>query len=80
MKALGLFLQNLKQKKTTKVHREMSQNNNYLPYNPQIEGDDEEAILDAYLDKIKNEYKDTWTEENWEEVNTLFSRCLSELQ
>lgn len=48
----------------------MSQNNNYLPYNPQIEGDDEEAILDAYLDKIKNEYKDTWTEENWEEVNS----------
>lgn len=42
-------------------------NNNYLPYHPDIEGDDEEAIMDAYLDKIKNEYKDQWTEENWEE-------------
>jgi tetratricopeptide (TPR) repeat protein len=26
----------------------------------------QEAILDAYLDKIKNEYKDAWTEQNWE--------------
>lgn len=29
---------------------------------------DDEALMDAYLDKIKHEYKDAWTEENWEEV------------
>ena len=45
-------------------------NDNYLPYNPSIEGDDdEEAVMDAYLEKIKDEYKDGWTEDNWEEVN-----------
>jgi hypothetical protein len=27
-----------------------------------------EADLDLFLDKIKTEYKDGWTEENWEEV------------
>ena len=27
-----------------------------------------EEELDLFLDKIKNEYKDAWTEENWEEV------------
>jgi hypothetical protein len=27
----------------------------------------EEADLDLFLDKIKKEYKDAWTEENWEE-------------
>jgi hypothetical protein len=32
--------------------------------------DEEERLLDQYLDKIKNEYKDGWTEENWEEVKT----------
>jgi hypothetical protein len=26
-----------------------------------------EEELDLFLDKIKNEYKDGWTEENWEE-------------
>lgn len=42
---------------------------NPLPFNPALEGDDEnDAIMDAYLDKIKHEYKDGWTEENWEEV------------
>ena len=30
------------------------------------EGMNEEE-LDRFLDKIKNEYKDGWTEENWEE-------------
>ena len=30
--------------------------------------DENEANMDAFLDKIKNEYKDGWTEENWEEV------------
>merc|ERR1719468_42525 len=41
---------------------------NPLPFNPALEGDDEnDAIMDAYLDKIKHEYKDGWTEENWEE-------------
>jgi hypothetical protein len=30
--------------------------------------DEDDLILDNYLDKIKNEYKDGWTEENWEEV------------
>jgi hypothetical protein len=29
---------------------------------------EDEAEFDLFLDKIKNEYKDTWTEENWEEV------------
>ena len=28
---------------------------------------DEEADLDLFLNKIKNEYKDAWTEDNWEE-------------
>ncbi len=27
-----------------------------------------EEDFDEYLDKIKREYKDAWTEENWEEV------------
>jgi hypothetical protein len=31
-----------------------------------------EADLDLFLDKIKTEYKDGWTEENWEEVSKLF--------
>jgi hypothetical protein len=26
-----------------------------------------EDEMDRFLDKIKNEYKDGWTEENWEE-------------
>ena len=29
---------------------------------------EDEAEFDMFLDKIKNEYKDAWTEENWEEV------------
>ena len=29
----------------------------------------EDKDLDAFLDKIKNEYKDGWTENNWEEVS-----------
>ena len=29
-----------------------------------------EEQLDEYLDKIKTEYKDGWTEENWEQVKT----------
>ena len=47
---------------------------NNLPKIPGIEGDDDdqEAIMDAYLDKIKNEYKDAWTEDNWEEVRFIF--------
>jgi hypothetical protein len=28
----------------------------------------DEADMDLFLDKIKNEYKDGWTEDNWEEV------------
>jgi hypothetical protein len=32
-----------------------------------------EADLDLFLDKIKTEYKDAWTEENWEEVTSLNS-------
>jgi hypothetical protein len=45
-----------------------------LPGNPgapsgqALNEDDEEALMDAYLEKIKNEYKDGWTEDNWEEV------------
>lgn len=51
---------------------------NPLPYNPGLEGDDEnDAIMDAYLDKIKYEYKDGWTEENWEEVIKCFFFQLS---
>lgn len=33
----------------------------------QVTKEDEE-IMDQFLDKIKNEYKDAWTEENWEQV------------
>lgn len=29
---------------------------------------EDEDILDQFLDKIKNEYKDTWSEDNWEQV------------
>lgn len=36
-----------------------------MALNPTAE---DEEILDLFLDKIKNEYKDAWTEENWEEV------------
>ena len=28
-----------------------------------------EEDLDKFLDKIKNEYKDGWNEENWENVS-----------
>lgn len=34
---------------------------------------DDEAALDMFLDKINNEYKDGWTEENWEEVDLKFT-------
>ncbi len=37
--------------------------------NVQSNHDDEEALMDAYLEKIRTEYKDGWTEDNWEEVN-----------
>lgn len=35
-------------------------------------GETDEDTLDLFLEKIKNEYKDGWTEENWEEVGFLF--------
>jgi hypothetical protein len=35
---------------------------------------EDEADFDTFLDKIKNEYKDAWTEENWEEVLTNFKK------
>ena len=38
------------------------------------EGD---ADMDAFLDKIKYEYKDGWTEENWEEVLRLVLQILT---
>lgn len=30
--------------------------------------DSDDKDLDAFLDKIKNEYKDGWSEDNWEKV------------
>ncbi|RNA17830.1 ADP-ribosylation factor 8B [Brachionus plicatilis] len=33
-----------------------------------ILGESDEASIDLFLDKISNEYKDGWTEENWEET------------
>ena len=30
-----------------------------------------EEDLDKFLDKIKNEYKDGWSEENWEKVGRI---------
>ena len=35
--------------------------------NPVAE-EDFEAYEDAFLEKVKKEYKDSWTEENWEKV------------
>lgn len=29
---------------------------------------EDEDVLDQFLDKIKNEYKDKWSEDNWEQV------------
>ena len=29
----------------------------------------EDDDFDIFLDKIKTDYKDSWTEENWEEVS-----------
>lgn len=29
---------------------------------------EDEEILDQFLDKIKNEYKDKWNEDTWEQV------------
>ena len=42
--------------------------NSSAPSGQALNEDDEEALMDAYLEKIKNEYKDGWTEDNWEEV------------
>lgn len=45
----------------------------------QVTKEDEE-IMDQFLDKIKNEYKDAWTEENWEQVrNYAFLASLKPL-
>lgn len=30
--------------------------------------DEDEKTMDEFLEKIKNEYKSNWTEDNWEEV------------
>lgn len=38
-----------------------------LPGMPDSKDMTEEEVMDAYLEKIKMEYKDGWTEENWEE-------------
>ena len=40
--------------------------------NPAVE-EDYEAYEDAFLEKVKSEYKDGWTEANWEEVCSVIS-------
>ena len=44
--------------------------------NSGLSPEEDEALMDAYLDKIKNEYKDAWTEENWEEVIIVLCRII----